>query len=115
MTKTAPLMPKPTIQSRLITALLARGYVEDTASRVMRYRVFRPTAAARSLLKPNPEHDLTHRVYSGETGALRYSSAGTVGNSIPFSPRTIIRLCDEGDAGGIDAYNAGGPAARVPS
>lgn len=107
-------MPRPTLQSRLVAALLARGYVEDHASRVTRYRVFRPTAATRSLLKPNPEHDLTHRVYSGKMGALRFSPHGTVAGAIPFSERTTQRLLAEADVGGIDAYEAAMRAPGVP-
>ena len=108
-------MPKPTLQSRLVAALVARGYVEDRASRVTRYRVFKPTSATRSLLKPDPEHDLTHRVYSGKMGALRRSSKGTVAGAVPFSDRTVKRLLAEADAGGIDSYEAAMRAARVPS
>ncbi len=108
-------MPKQTRQQLLTTALLARGYVLDTATRVTRYRVFRPTPATRSLLKPEPKGVVdTHRVYSGRSGALRFSVEGTVARAIPFSERMITRLLDEGAAGGIDAYEAALRAARVP-
>lgn len=109
-------MPKATLQSRLVAAILARGYVEDHASRVTRYRVFRPTGATRSLLKPEPNGvSDTHRVYSGRMGALRFSVKGTVAGAIPFSDRMITRLLDEANAGGIDAYEAAMRAARNPT
>jgi hypothetical protein len=88
-------MPRQTIQQRLTTALLARGYVRATGTQVTRYLVFAPGPDARSLLKPNPEHDTTHRIYLGKNGSARYSTRGTVGTSIPFSPRTVERLLEE--------------------
>jgi hypothetical protein len=108
-------MSKPTRQQLLTIALLARGYVLDTATRVTKKVVFRPTAEARSLLKENALRDpLVHRVYVGKAGALRFSSQGTSATSVPFSSRTIARLLDEGAAGGINAYEAALRAARVP-
>jgi hypothetical protein len=106
-------MPKPTRQQLLTTALLARGYVVDTATHVTKKVVFRPTAETRSLLKPQ-EDLLRHRVYVGKNGALRFSSMGRAGDSIPFTERTVARLLDEAHAGGIDAYEAALRAARVP-
>ncbi len=105
-------MPKPTRQQLLTTALLARGYVVDNATRVTKKVVFKPTPGARILLKPG-EHDLTHRIYAGKAGSLRYSSWGTSATSIPFYERTIARLLDEGKTGGIDAYEAALRAAKV--
>lgn len=96
-------MSKPTQKQLLAVALEAHGYAKDSRSRVTRYAVYAPGPACRALLKPSPTL-ADHRVYLGRNGALRFSSDGAVSRSVPFSPRTVARLLDEGRAGGVDEY-----------
>lgn len=88
-------MPKQTNRTRLTAALLARGYVPDPRARTTKYKTFAPTPGARILLKPSQD-DLTHRVFVGKAGSLRFSPAGTVTTSIPFSEGFRQRLLAEG-------------------
>lgn len=63
-----------TIKERLIEALKARGWSED------------PNAGSRkylTMLQLGGTHPDASRYYLGVSGALRYSSTGTVGASVP--------------------------------
>lgn len=95
-------MSRPTQKELLTKALLARGYVLGTgrADRSTKYVTFVSTpTTARSLLKAAECGTVApHSIFLGKTGACRFSSAGKISGSVPFSERTQARLLEEGRA-----------------
>lgn len=90
-------MSKPTIQTRLIAAIEARGYVQQRNIRSSRYVELVMGPECRPLLlsrSDTPGNVPEHRILVGKSGALRYTT-GSIGDSIAFSDRMKQRLIAE--------------------
>lgn len=84
-----------TIQTRLVAAIEARGYVRQPNPRSSRYVELVMGPDCRPLLKPREDGRIAeHRVLVGRSGALRYTT-GSIGQSFAFSERMKNRLIAE--------------------